>query len=153
MAKIKHGHKTKTFTTIEYKAWKRMKAKCYNQKHQAYKYYGGQGISVCERWRNSFENFLKDMGFRSPSKTSIGRIDNKGNYEPSNCRWENRKEQANNTNRNTHITLNEETHTIAEWADIIGIKASTIYARRGNGWTDEECLRKTLFLHRANPTP
>lgn len=82
--------------TSEYGIWKSMKSRCSNVNDKAYKYYGGRGISVCERWANSFEMFLLDMGQRPTSDLSIDRMDNNGNYEPSNCHWATRKEQTMN---------------------------------------------------------
>jgi len=72
-----------------------MKMRCYNPKVKFYKYWGGRGIKICDRWLNSFSNFLEDMGER-PEGTSLDRINNNGNYEPSNCRWATKKEQSNN---------------------------------------------------------
>ena len=80
----------------EVSVWKDMRARCHRASHADFKYYGGRGISVCDRWRESFEAFYADMGSRPSNKHSIDRINNDGNYEPGNCRWATRSEQERN---------------------------------------------------------
>lgn len=77
----------------EYNVWKNMVDRCYNPQNKDYKYYGARGISVCDRWVNSVHNFVSDMNLRPSAGHSIDRINNDGNYEPSNCRWATIKEQ------------------------------------------------------------
>jgi hypothetical protein len=81
--------------TPEHRIWRGVWTRCTNAKAQDFKYYGGRGITVCDRWR-AFENFLADMGERPTAKHSIDRIDNDGNYEPGNCRWATVAEQRRN---------------------------------------------------------
>lgn len=84
--------------TVEYETWQRMIQRCTNPNSEVFEYYGGRGITVCERWRKSFENFRADMGLR-PEGMSIDRKDVNGNYEPTNCRWATAIEQRLNQRR------------------------------------------------------
>jgi hypothetical protein len=101
---IKHGEARYGKKSKEYGIWIAMKQRCCNSKTLNYQRYGGRGITVCDRWKNSFANFLADMG-RCPAGLSLDRIDNNGNYEPSNCRWATPKEQSNNRNPKGYLKV------------------------------------------------
>ena len=119
---------------VEYRCWWGMLTRCYNKNNPKYKYYGGRGISMCERWRNSFPNFLADMKPKPSPELSIDRINNDGNYEPGNCRWATRSQQARNTTRKTMtdsdislaIKLRRQGKKLKEIASLIGVGLSTI---------------------------
>jgi hypothetical protein len=109
---------------IEFRTWRGMLARCDDATSPFFRYYGGRGITVCDRWREGFRFFLEDMGSR-PAGLSLDRINNDGNYEPGNCRWATRTEQANN--KRTKILVNGVTMAVA--AEAAGISRSHAYAR------------------------
>lgn len=97
---VTHGLSRVSSKASEYVAWQQMKHRCLNPKNRAWHRYGGRGIKVCDEWINSFENFLADMGFKPTPTHSLDRFpNNDGNYEPGNCRWATKKEQANNRSK------------------------------------------------------
>lgn len=109
-----------------------MKNRCYIKSNQEYENYGGRGIKVCDEWlgENGFSNFY-DWSIKNGYKKglTIDRINNDGNYEPSNCRWITRKEQSKNTSRNLYITYKGETHLLCEWVNILNISWGKIRYR------------------------
>lgn len=115
--------------TPEYRTWAHMKSRCTNPNVKEYKNYGGRGISMCERWLNSFENFLADMGERPSSKYSIDRFpNNDGNYEKSNCRWADKKQQADNRRSNVILEYSGIKMSQSEWAKSLGVNHTNIIA-------------------------
>jgi hypothetical protein len=136
----KHGHKTRLGASLEYSSWVSMKNRCYNKNTNNYSLYGGRGIAVCDRWLNSFENFLEDMGNRPSKKHSLDRINVNGNYEPSNCRWATKYEQLRNQRTNVHLCVDGVVKIVADWAKVSGTSFSTIHSRIKRGFTDKECV-------------
>lgn len=133
--RFKHGHAIGMKST-EYIIWRSMIRRCYSEKDKCYRNYGGRGITVCKRWRESFEKFLSDMGHRPPG-LSIDRINNAEGYSPDNCRWATQLEQQRNKTSNFKITFMGSTRCATEWENIIGINCSTIKWRIRKGWSVE----------------
>ena len=141
--KVKALAKHNMSHTRVYNIWHTMIQRCYYSKHKSYDSYGGRGITVCDEWRGEHgaENFIEwalSNGYRDD--LTLDRIDPNGNYEPSNCRWATRKEQANNTRKNHFLTFDGKTQTVAQWADEKGLTYSTLCHRLENGWTVEKAL-------------
>jgi hypothetical protein len=120
--------------------WESMLARCYNPKTHNYHRYGGRGIHVCERWRTSMAAFFQDMGPRPSDDHTIERIDNDSNYEPSNCRWATKVEQANNRRSCRYVTIDGETLTVSQWCVRNGIRRATVKKRVRGGWSYERAL-------------
>lgn len=141
-ANLKHGMSHSS----EYKAWDQAKARCYNKNNKKYPLYGARGIKMCQRWRDSFSNFLEDMGKKPSSLHSLDRIDGDGDYEPQNCRWATDGEQNNNRpSFNRYVTLDGVKVTVAEAARATGIPHATILSRLDAGKTDTEALNAKKY--------
>lgn len=122
----------------EYCVWTGMQHRCYDKKNEKYPDYGGRGIIVCDRWLQSFSNFLDDMGGRPTPKHTIDRINNNGNYEKENCRWATSKEQARNKRNNRWIEYNGQKLIIQDWAKLFNVNMSTLHERLKNGQPFED---------------
>ncbi len=121
------------------RTYRGMMERCYNPKYHNYHLYGGRGITVCDRWRESIANFVADMGER-PAGYSLDRINNDGPYSPENCRWATIAEQANNKRGTRYLTYDGRTLTVTQWSEITGISRDTIYKRTKDGWDAERIL-------------
>ncbi len=122
-----------------FKRWKSMMERCYQENKGFYNHYGGRGIKVCKRW-HKFINFYHDNKLSFEPHLELDRINNNGDYKPSNCRWATRKQQCNNTRRNHYLTYNNETHTVTEWAELLEIPKQTIFGRLRLGWDVSKIL-------------
>lgn len=138
--------------TPEYRAWGSMLARCHNTNHRFFRHYGGRGIVICERWLGTtgFSHFLEDIGARPSPKHSLDRIDNNGNYEPSNCRWATRKEQANNKRSCRMVTIEGTTDTLSNWCRKQGISYNCVQARLRLGWDMVIALTKPVAPHKKH---
>lgn len=139
-----HGAAAGGKVSPEYSSWAQMIGRCHNPRNHKFRLYGARGIAVCDRWRNSFAAFFEDMGPKPTPQHSIDRINNDGSYEPSNCRWATRVEQARNKSVSRHLTLNGTTRTLPEWSEVTGISQKTLRSRLSYGWSDEQTLTRAV---------
>lgn len=122
---LKHG----MFGSPEWRAWNSMKSRCHQPSNKNFINYGARGITVCDRWRESFENFFADMGARPSSEHQIDRVNNDGPYEPDNCRWATRKQNM----RNRRNTVRYGGLTLREIAEQTGENYHTLKTRAFRG--------------------
>lgn len=149
-AKLKHGHTSKLdpvtgkkkYTKV-YNTWARIIARCENKNTPCYKYYGAHKITICKRWRHSFESFLEDMGEPPSAKHSIDRIDNSKGYSKANCKWSTHTEQMRNRSNTLKISYLQKTKSLPEWAELLNIPYDTLYSRLYClGWAVKEAFTK-----------
>ena len=134
--------------TREYKIWGSMIARCHNPMTLHFQDYGGRGIHVCDRWRESFFNFIEDMG-KQPAGMTIERIDNDGPYSPDNCKWETRLKQAQNKRNSIKIEIDGETNIESEWERFFGVKNGFMRNRRRDGKPIEKILEDIKCRHQS----
>lgn len=123
--------------------WRDMKKRCYNEKSKYYKNYGGRGIKVCDEWLNDFMNFYNwaiDNGYND--NLTLDRVNVNGNYEPINCKWSTKMEQANNRRNNVIVFYNERYLTLKELSELLNVNYRTINKQKLRGWTIEKILKK-----------
>lgn len=137
---VGHGHARQGGATKTYYAWAGMKQRCTNPSHPKYKNYGMRGITVCEDWLTSFDNFLKDMG-EKPAGMTLERKDVNQGYSKDNCCWANSKTQANNKTTNRVLHYDGKSMTSAQWAEHLGISFSALRQRLYRKWPLERVLK------------
>ena len=129
-----------------YQVWQGMKQRCLNPNYKPYKHYGGRGVVVCDRWLNSFANFIEDMG-EPPEGMTLDRIDNDGNYTPENCRWATRKQQMRNQTVTRRVVIEDVEYIAADLADLAGFKTDVIVERAERGLSYKEVISKERIRH------
>ncbi len=136
-------------STREYNAWHRAKQRCYNPNHHNYKHYGGRGIAMYEPWHQSSVLFCHDIiaeiGPHPGAGYTLDRIDNHGDYAPSNVRWATMIEQHNNYRQNRLFTYKGKTQTVTRWVAELGLNYHTVNSRLHRGWTIKRALFSPLL--------
>jgi len=121
----------------EANAWWAIRDRCLNPRSVNWPAYGGRGIGMCERWAQSFDAFVEDMGLRPSPKHSVDRIDNDKGYEPGNCRWATSEQQNRNRRNNVRLTYNGETMTAIEWSERLGVSPQAVRSKMA-GWSPKK---------------
>jgi hypothetical protein len=138
----KHG----LYKSPEYKAWSAIRERCCNPGQEMFHHYGGRGILMCERWKNSFQEFFKDMGFRPTPKHTIERKNNNSGYNKNNCIWATRKAQQNNRRNNLMFHWKGKCMTLAQICDLENLKYSHIRNRiQVFGYSIEEAVHTPRY--------
>ena len=136
-----HGLTSNGRHAREFRSWVHARERCYNTNNKNYALYGGRGITICDRWRNSFAAFLEDMGASGPGLT-LDRKDSNGNYEPGNCRWATQKQQCRNRRNSVRVIWQNEKLQICDLADRLSLKSERLkYFFCTKGLSIEEAVR------------
>jgi len=130
--------------TPEHSAWSSMIERCKDRRPKVRKYYLDKGITVCDRWADSVENFLSDMGPKPGPEYSLDRIDGSRGYSPENCRWATLSTQNRNRSISRFVEAFGERKTLVEWSEEFGIAHATIAARLNNGWSPDDALLRPV---------
>ena len=139
----RHGYLAKEYPhRATYYCWRSMVARCHNLNDSSFARYGGRGITVCDRWRESFESYLEDIGPKPSHRHSLDRIDNDLGYFPGNVRWATSEEQARNRRSNRILAWDGRETSLTGWAEEYGIKPATLWARLRSGWSMGEALEQ-----------
>lgn len=132
-----------------YKTWVKMRERCLSEKSDAYRNYGGRGIKICDRWRDSFHDFTVDMGER-PENTTLDRIDSDGDYIPENCRWASKKEQARGRRKTRWFVIDGEKMCLVDVAEKYNIKRETLHRRLKMGMSIELAVKYPVGSLKSN---
>ena len=142
---VRKKYKDRHKADLIYLVWFCMINRCYKPTDKRYCYYGQRGITVCDEWKNSFDKFYNwsiKNGYNNG--LSLDRINNDGNYEPSNCRWATKTQQARNKRNNKLITYKNETHCVAEWCELLGLNYNLVRGRLAEGWSIERAFETSI---------
>ena len=139
--------------TPEFRIWYGMLTRCYNPNTKSFPDYGGRGITVCQQWLDSFEQFYADMGRRPSAAHQIDRIENEKGYAPGNCKWSTRKEQSKNRRSNVRVDYQGETLNLTDLAEKVGLKMVTLRARLLRGWSLGDAVKPLPGKGRGIPRP
>ncbi len=146
----KHGMSTRNQKHPLYQRWIGMKQRCYNPNSDNFHLYGGRGIEVCQRWRDSFPAFIEDMG-ECPNGFQLDRKNTDGNYEPGNCQWSSPLENSRNRRDARRVTWNGTEYHVNELAEKSGLKSDTIINRSRKGFSDVELLSPEIHFYSVMP--
>jgi hypothetical protein len=147
-SKIKHGHNQVGQMSSEYKSWESAKQRVTNPNCEGYESYGGRGIAMCDRWLESFSEFLKDMGPKPSPHHTIERLDSDDGYYPGNCVWATLAEQNRNKKGVIRITHNGKTQCAAEWERELGFRDGAIREKLSKGLTFEQAIARPITNER-----